>query len=87
MGDPIQSIYGWRGASATNLPRFTTDFPLADGSAAPTLELSTSWRNPPSTLELANAVSAEGAARSVGVRPLQSRPDADAGTVLCGPAG
>ena len=28
VGDPIQSIYGWRGASATNLPRFTTDFPL-----------------------------------------------------------
>ena len=27
VGDPIQSIYGWRGASATNLPRFATDFP------------------------------------------------------------
>ncbi|HVQ99209.1 MAG TPA: ATP-dependent helicase, partial [Mycobacterium sp.] len=47
VGDPIQSIYGWRGASATNLPRFATDFPLADGSPAPTLELQTSWRNPP----------------------------------------
>ena len=35
VGDPIQSIYGWRGASATNLPRFCTDFPLADGSPAP----------------------------------------------------
>ena len=33
VGDPIQSIYGWRGASATNLPRFTTDFPQADGIA------------------------------------------------------
>ena len=30
VGDPIQSIYGWRGASATNLPRFTTDFPHAE---------------------------------------------------------
>ena len=83
VGDPIQSIYGWRGASATNLPRFTTDFPLSDGSAAPTLELSTSWRNPPRTLALANAVSAEARQRSVGVRPLTARPDADAGTVLC----
>ena len=27
VGDPCQSIYGWRGASAANLPRFTTDFP------------------------------------------------------------
>ena len=46
VGDPIQSIYGWRGASATNLPRFTSDFPMSDGGPAPVLELSTSWRNP-----------------------------------------
>ena len=83
VGDPIQSIYGWRGASATNLPRFTTDFPHADGTPAPTLELSTSWRNPPRALTLANAVSAEARRRSVGVRPLRSRPDAAPGTVLC----
>ncbi len=81
VGDPIQSIYGWRGASATNLPRFTTDFPRADGSPAPTAELSTSWRNPPRVLELANAISAEARARSVGVRPLQARPGAEPGTV------
>lgn len=83
VGDPIQSIYGWRGASATNLPRFTTDFPLSDGSPAPTLELRTSWRNPPSTLRLANAISAEARRRSVAVRPLRPRPDAPPGTVRC----
>ncbi|WP_205876804.1 ATP-dependent helicase [Mycobacterium camsae] len=83
VGDPIQSIYGWRGASATNLPRFTTDFPLSDGSPAPTLELRTSWRNPPSTLHLANAISAEARRRSVAVRPLRPRPDAPPGTVRC----
>lgn len=83
VGDPIQSIYGWRGASATNLPRFTTDFPLSDGSPAPTLELRTSWRNPPRTLHLANAISAEARRRSVQVRPLCSRPDAPPGTVRC----
>lgn len=83
VGDPIQSIYGWRGASATNLPRFTTDFPLPDGRSAPTLELRTSWRNPPRVLDLANAVSAEARKRSVAVRPLRARPDAAAGTVLC----
>lgn len=27
VGDPMQSIYGWRGASATNLAHFRTDFP------------------------------------------------------------
>lgn len=83
VGDPIQSIYGWRGASAANLPRFATDFPFADGSPAPTLELSTSWRNPPRTLHVANAVSVEARRRSVAVQPLQSCPDAPPGTVRC----
>ena len=83
VGDPIQSIYGWRGASATNLPRFTTDFPRPDGSPAPVLELRTSWRNPPRALHVANAVSADARRRSVAVRPLRSRPDAAPGTVRC----
>ena len=81
VGDPIQSIYGWRGASATNLPRFTTDFPRSDGTPAPVLELRTSWRNPPSTLHIANAISAEARRRSVAVPALRPRPDAPPGTV------
>jgi DNA helicase-2/ATP-dependent DNA helicase PcrA len=83
VGDPIQSIYGWRGASATNLPRFTTDFCHSDGTPAPTLELRTSWRNPPRALRLANAVSAEARRRSVAVRELLPRPDAQPGTIGC----
>ncbi|WP_236695324.1 ATP-dependent helicase, partial [Mycolicibacterium chubuense] len=83
VGDPIQSIYGWRGASATNLPRFTTDFPLADGTPAPTLELRTSWRNPPEVLHLANEVSMDARRRSVSVRSLLPRPDAHPGEVCC----
>jgi len=83
VGDPIQSIYGWRGAAATNLPRFTTDFPRSDGTPAPTLELRTSWRNPPEVLHLANEVSAAARRRTVAVRALRPRPDASAGTVRC----
>ncbi|MCD2194409.1 ATP-dependent helicase [Actinomycetospora endophytica] len=60
VGDPFQSIYGWRGASAANLPRFVTDFPRpdADGEwvAARRFGLLTSFRNPPEVLELANGV-------------------------------
>ncbi|MGH3941622.1 MAG: ATP-dependent helicase, partial [Pseudonocardiaceae bacterium] len=63
VGDPCQSIYGWRGASAANLPRFTTDFPRADGTPAATRGLLTSFRNPPEVLAAANAVS--GALRHV----------------------
>jgi DNA helicase II / ATP-dependent DNA helicase PcrA len=83
VGDPIQSIYGWRGASATNLPRFATDFPRADGTPAPTLELRTSWRNPPRALHLANEVSADARRRSVAVRALRPRPDARPGVIRC----
>jgi DNA helicase-2/ATP-dependent DNA helicase PcrA len=83
VGDPIQSIYGWRGASATNLPRFTTDFPLADGTPAPALELRTSWRNPPRALHLANAVSTEARRRSVAVKALRPRPNAQPGVIRC----
>jgi len=81
VGDPIQSIYGWRGASATNLPRFTTDFPHADDRPASVRELRTSWRNPPHALRLANEISAAARRRGVEVHTLQPRPDAPPGTV------
>ncbi|MFC4602444.1 ATP-dependent helicase [Rhodococcus kronopolitis] len=84
VGDPMQSIYGWRGASAANLPRFATDFPLPGGRPAPRLELLTSWRNPPEALELANAVSAPLRERGVPVQQLRPRPGAVAGDIaLC----
>ncbi|MFC9997720.1 UvrD-helicase domain-containing protein [Nocardia sp. NPDC127526] len=86
VGDPMQSIYGWRGASAANLPRFATDFPVAPGVPAPILPLLTSWRNPPEALDLANLVAdplrhraAEGG--GVTVDALRPRPDATAGVV------
>src|SRR5690606_8529802 len=43
VGDPHQSIYGWRGASAGNLGGFAAAF-SSDGEA-PTYSLLTSWRN------------------------------------------
>jgi DNA helicase-2/ATP-dependent DNA helicase PcrA len=54
VGDPDQSIYGWRGASAANLARFGRDF-AADGRAG-AFDLSTSWRNPVVVLDAANAL-------------------------------
>lgn len=52
VGDPNQSIYGWRGASSANLDQFALDF----GSARH-FSLQTSWRNPTKVLELANKIS------------------------------
>ncbi|MBF6421310.1 UvrD-helicase domain-containing protein [Nocardia farcinica] len=86
VGDPMQSIYGWRGASAANLPRFATDFPCAPGVPAPILPLLTSWRNPPEALALANLVAEplRQAAREAGgatVDALRAKPGAEPGVV------
>ena len=83
VGDPCQSIYGWRGASAGNLPRFRTDFPGPDGAPADEYGLLTSFRNPAEVLALANAVSAplRAAPGAVGVGALAAGPGVGAGDV------
>ncbi|AKK05150.1 DNA/RNA helicase, superfamily I [Corynebacterium mustelae] len=87
VGDPMQSIYGWRGATAANLERFVTDF-AADGAVAPKKELTMSFRNPPRVLALANAVSATVLGPATDprrpVQPLESLPDVPAGDVALG---
>ncbi|MET3718246.1 DNA helicase-2/ATP-dependent DNA helicase PcrA [Arthrobacter sp. UYEF21] len=65
VGDPNQSIYGFRGASAGQLFHFVREFPVrsggGDGQAtyqpAPTSYLTTAWRNGRSILSAANIMS------------------------------
>ncbi len=87
VGDPCQSIYGWRGASAGTLERFPADFRRRDGRPARALSLATSWRNRPEILQVANALSAPLRARDATVVQLAPAPrfDARAGahTVHC----
>ncbi|MBO0826745.1 MAG: ATP-dependent helicase [Streptosporangiales bacterium] len=54
VGDPAQSIYSWRGATAGNLRRFPADFPCADGRPAERRELTWSFRNCERVLDVAN---------------------------------
>ena len=57
VGDPRQSIYGWRGASAGTIERFDRTFPGLPGRRSERLTLATSWRNDVAVLGVANAVS------------------------------
>ncbi|QVQ54812.1 ATP-dependent helicase [Spiractinospora alimapuensis] len=57
VGDPCQSIYGWRGASAGNLVSFPTDFPVRPGTPAPVRQLATSFRNGERILDVATVAS------------------------------
>ncbi len=52
VGDPHQSIYGWRGASAANLEDFAAQF--AGENGVEQFALSTSWRNGTHILDVAN---------------------------------
>ena len=105
VGDPHQAIYGWRGASAAALDTFHQRFNptgtalLESGTspaeATPVLELSTSWRNDSTILEVANVVSAplrsgvvedgDPVGEHLTVAPLRARPAAfglEPGTVF-----
>ncbi|NUR92082.1 MAG: ATP-dependent helicase [Nonomuraea sp.] len=56
VGDPCQSIYGWRGASSGNLRRFARDFRTQTGDPAPVKQLSVSFRNGDRVLDVAARV-------------------------------
>ena len=58
VGDPAQAIYGWRGASADNLERFTSHFPASGGSPGPSFGLRVSRRCHPDILVAANRAAA-----------------------------
>ncbi|MGO8961691.1 MAG: UvrD-helicase domain-containing protein [Streptosporangiaceae bacterium] len=84
VGDPCQSIYGWRGASAGNLRRFSTDFPAAAGQPASVRVLSTSFRNTGRVLTAAGSIQAELRASAPDVPLLAAPPGrADRGLVRC----
>ena len=82
VGDPNQSIYGWRGASATTLTRFPREFVDAAGDAD-VLPLSTSWRNDNAILSAANITSGPLRRKAtVDVEVLRPRSDAGVGRLL-----
>jgi DNA helicase-2/ATP-dependent DNA helicase PcrA len=79
VGDPRQSIYGWRGASAGNLQRFGADFGGNSESG-----LTQSFRNGEAILTVANAVAEGLPVDGLAQRPLVPGPGrAGTGQVEC----
>ncbi|WP_324642502.1 UvrD-helicase domain-containing protein [Pseudarthrobacter sp. LT1] len=84
VGDPNQSIYGFRGASAGQLFHFVREFPVRTGGAgegtgwapAPTSYLTTAWRNGRSILAAANVMSQSLGRTAAHHGPAGSRPAA-----------
>ena len=56
VGDPDQSIYGFRGADVTGIRDFPTTFPTAAGEPAPVLSLTTCRRSGPTLLAASRRV-------------------------------
>ena len=57
VGDPNQAIYGWRGASVSNILNFADTFPAADGEPG-RLPLTVNRRSDRRILEVANRLAA-----------------------------
>ena len=75
VGDPNQAIYGWRGASVSNLLSLGRTFPRADGSdGSSRLLLATSRRSDRRILEVANLLAAPLYESLDQVRPLAASP-------------
>jgi len=95
VGDPCQSIYGWRGASAGNMKRFADYFPPAgqrpgrqrpgrQGPGAEVRLLSTSFRNTGKVLDVAAAIQRDLRVAAPEVPRLIAPADrAERGTVVC----
>ena len=82
VGDPNQAIYGWRGASVSNILGFGVDFPTATGSTdVPSYALTVNRRSDGRILEVANRLAQPLYDQFPQVRPLEAKPGAEPGVV------
>ncbi len=77
VGDPNQAIYGWRGASVSNILHFGDDFPRADGGEVRSFPLTVNRRSDRRILEVANRLAAPLYAEFAQVAPLEPGNDVD----------
>jgi DNA helicase-2/ATP-dependent DNA helicase PcrA len=80
VGDPNQAIYGWRGASVSNILEFAHDFP-APGGTGTTYPLTVNRRSDARILDVANHLAADLYATRPELLPLEAKPGAEPGEV------
>ncbi|MET0524164.1 MAG: ATP-dependent DNA helicase, partial [Nocardioides sp.] len=80
VGDPNQAIYGWRGASVSNILEFGADFPAREGRPT-TYPLTVNRRSDERILATANHLAAELYAVRPELLPLEPKPGAAPGEV------
>ncbi len=80
VGDPNQAIYGWRGASVSNILEFGRDFPSRDGRPT-TYPLTVNRRSDERILATANHLASDLYALRPELLPLEPKPGAVPGEV------
>ncbi|MBT1017817.1 ATP-dependent helicase [Canibacter sp. lx-72] len=90
VGDPHQSIYSWRGASADSMSKFLEHYRGDKQLLGKQFSISTSWRNSEKVLEVANLIAAPlrklvnvNSEMKMDVKKLKAAPNAEAGSVEC----
>jgi DNA helicase-2/ATP-dependent DNA helicase PcrA len=84
VGDPNQAIYGWRGASVSNILGFAETFPAGDAAGrqgVPTYPLTVNRRSDRRILAAANRLATPLYAATTAVQPLEPKPEAGEGVV------
>jgi DNA helicase-2/ATP-dependent DNA helicase PcrA len=79
VGDPNQAIYGWRGASVSNILNFGSFFPSSTGAEVPSYSLTVNRRSDSRILDVANALAQPLYDGFDQVRPLQPKDGAEPG--------
>ncbi len=79
VGDPNQAIYGWRGASVSNILDFGSFFPSAGGADVASYSLTVNRRSDARILEVANALAEPLYAGFDQVQPLRAKEGAEPG--------
>lgn len=81
VGDPNQAIYGWRGASVSNILNFADTFPAPESKRVPVLPLTVNRRSDRRILEIANRLAQPLYDALPQVLPLEASPGAAEGEV------